>query len=84
MSNSVCQKKALQQARELKEADRRRVDSEDGLVWAMTKRGSWREWHIYVEGEPRPRRVGGFTTTNLAVIKGIVDALEPFQAREML
>ena len=84
MTESVCQKKALLQARQLKEADRRRVDSEEGLVWAMTKRGSWREWHIYVEGDPRPRRVGGFTTTNLAVIKTIVDALEPLQAKELL
>ena len=84
MTDSVCQKKALKQAREIKESGRRRVDGEEGLVWAMTRHGRWREWHIYVEGHPRSRRIGSFLTTNIAVIKAVVDALEPFQAKELL
>ena len=84
MSNSVTQKDALDEARRIKEAHRRRVDSEEGLVWAMTRRGSWGEWHVYIEGDPRPRRIGTFLTTKAEVIKGIVDALEPFQARGLL
>jgi hypothetical protein len=84
MSDSDFQKHALQQAREVKEAGRRRIDSSDGLVWAMTKPRSWSEWGFYIEGHPRPRRIGTFHSTNIAVIKALVDALEPLQARGLL
>ncbi len=82
--SSDFQRRALQQARELKEAGRRRIDGPDGLVWAMTKRRSWSEWHFYIPGDQRPRRIGTFHSNNIAVIKALVDALEPWQARGLL
>ena len=84
MSESDFQKDALRQARDLKEDGRRRIDSPEGLVWATTRLRSWSEWVFYVAGEPRPRRIGTFHSTNIAVIKELVDVLEPLQARGLL
>lgn len=84
MSENNFQKEALQQARDLKEAGRRRIDSPKGLVWAMTRVRRWGEWGFYVDGDPRPRQVGTFRSNNIAVIKEIVDVLEPLQARGLL
>jgi len=79
VSNSVTQESALVDARKLKEEGRRRVDSEEGLVWAVTRRRHWSEWIVYVASDPRPRRVATVKSSDAAIVQAVVDALEPFE-----
>ena len=78
---------ALTQKQGVDRLSRLRVDSDDGSVWAQTKRGSTTEWNVYRTERKafnKTARIGCLTTRNRDVVRAVLNALAPFREKDAL